>query len=156
IIRIRRYTELPASVAAAVILGEVAFEKADQCVQAIVRALLGVRKHADEIKFLCRPLPNDARISELRRTILIWAVVRKRRNYMVATRIEFTLNQQPSAAEIDDSTTLLEVLRDQCVILSPKDGCSPTGQCGCCTVLIDDRAVVACAVPAKSAAGKRI
>ena len=71
-------------------------------------------------------------------------------------RIEFTLNHQPKAAEIDASTTLLEVLRDQCGILSPKDGCSPTGQCGCCTVLIDDRAVVSCAVPARSAAGKSI
>ena len=29
-------------------------------------------------------------------------------------------------------------------MLSPKDGCSPSGQCGCCTVLIDGKAVVSC------------
>jgi aerobic-type carbon monoxide dehydrogenase small subunit (CoxS/CutS family) len=66
------------------------------------------------------------------------------------------LNQQPRAAEIEENTTLLEVLRDQCGLISPKDGCSPTGQCGCCTVIVDDRAIVACAVPAKNAAGKRV
>jgi len=74
----------------------------------------------------------------------------------MTNRIEFTLNQQRRAVEIEADATLLEVLREQCGILSPKDGCSPTGQCGCCTVIVDDRAVVACAVPAKNAAGKRI
>src|SRR5690606_14144381 len=29
-------------------------------------------------------------------------------------------------------------------VLSPKDGCAPSGQCGCCTVLIDGKARVAC------------
>ena len=74
----------------------------------------------------------------------------------MTNRIEFTLNDQPRAADVEEGTSLLEVLRDQCGILSPKDGCSPTGQCGCCTVIIDDRAVVSCAVPAKNAAGKRV
>ncbi len=34
---------------------------------------------------------------------------------------------------------LLEVLRELCGITSPKDGCSPQGTCGCCTVLVDGR-----------------
>nr|MBA3281911.1 hypothetical protein [Acidimicrobiia bacterium] len=29
---------------------------------------------------------------------------------------------------------LLAVLRDELGVLSPKDGCAPSGQCGCCTV----------------------
>ena len=37
----------------------------------------------------------------------------------------------------DDGITLLEALRDRLGIRSPKDGCSPQGQCGCCTVLVD-------------------
>jgi len=39
---------------------------------------------------------------------------------------------------------LLSALREELNILSPKDGCSPSGQCGCCTVLIDGKAKVAC------------
>ena len=39
---------------------------------------------------------------------------------------------------------LLSALRDELDITSPKDGCSPSGQCGCCTVLIDGKAQVSC------------
>ena len=39
---------------------------------------------------------------------------------------------------------LLAALRDELDITSPKDGCSPSGQCGCCTVLIDGKVVVSC------------
>ena len=74
----------------------------------------------------------------------------------MVNRIEFTLNASERAIEIEDGTSLLEVLRDACGLISPKDGCSPQGQCGCCTVIVDGRAVVACAVPAKSVAGKTI
>ncbi|HXG91999.1 MAG TPA: selenium-dependent xanthine dehydrogenase [Blastocatellia bacterium] len=74
----------------------------------------------------------------------------------MATQIEFTLNGAKRVLEIDDGISLLEVLRDHCGIISPKDGCSPTGQCGCCTVIVDDRAVVSCAVPARSVAGKSV
>ncbi|MEY3987326.1 MAG: hypothetical protein RL080_666, partial [Actinomycetota bacterium] len=31
---------------------------------------------------------------------------------------------------------LLSALREELNITSPKDGCSPSGQCGCCTVLV--------------------
>jgi selenium-dependent xanthine dehydrogenase len=74
----------------------------------------------------------------------------------MVNRIEFTLNASERALEIEDGTSLLEALRDGCGMISPKDGCSPQGQCGCCTVIVDGRAVVACAVPAKSVAGKTI
>ena len=74
----------------------------------------------------------------------------------MVNRIEFTLNASERAIEIEDGTSLLEALRDACGMISPKDGCSPQGQCGCCTVIVDGRAVVACAVPAKSVAGKTI
>jgi aerobic-type carbon monoxide dehydrogenase small subunit (CoxS/CutS family) len=35
-------------------------------------------------------------------------------------------------------------LREELNITSPKDGCSPSGQCGCCTVLVDGKAIVSC------------
>ena len=39
---------------------------------------------------------------------------------------------------------LLSALRDELHLTSPKDGCSPSGQCGCCTVLVNGKAVVSC------------
>ena len=52
--------------------------------------------------------------------------------------------------------SLLEVLRDRCGITSPKDGCSPQGQCGCCLALIDGNPKVTCATPAATADGKSV
>jgi aerobic-type carbon monoxide dehydrogenase small subunit (CoxS/CutS family) len=41
-------------------------------------------------------------------------------------------------------------------VRSVKDGCSPQGQCGCCTVLIDGAARVACVTPVRRAAGRSV
>jgi aerobic-type carbon monoxide dehydrogenase small subunit (CoxS/CutS family) len=56
----------------------------------------------------------------------------------------------------DDGASLLEVLRDRLGNHSPKDGCSPQGQCGCCTVLVDGAPRVACVTPARRVAGRTI
>ena len=39
---------------------------------------------------------------------------------------------------------LLSALRDELGVISPKDGCAPSGECGCCVVLIDGRAATSC------------
>ena len=52
--------------------------------------------------------------------------------------------------------TLLDVLREQLGVRSVKDGCSPQGQCGCCTVLVDGQPRVACVTPARRVAGRAI
>ena len=51
---------------------------------------------------------------------------------------------------------LLSALRDELNVTSPKDGCSPSGQCGCCTVMIDGKAQVSCQYPIEKARGKTI
>jgi xanthine dehydrogenase small subunit len=56
----------------------------------------------------------------------------------------------------DDGASLLEVLRDRLGLRSAKDGCSPQGQCGCCTVLVDGAPRVACVTPARRVVGRRI
>lgn len=56
----------------------------------------------------------------------------------------------------DDGSSLLDVLRDRLGIRSAKDGCSPQGQCGCCTVLVDGAPRVACVTPARRMAGRSI
>lgn len=67
--------------------------------------------------------------------------------------IEFSLNGTAVSVS-DDATSLLEVLRDRLGIKSVKDGCSPQGQCGCCTVLVDGQARVSCVTPAKRVQGR--
>jgi aerobic-type carbon monoxide dehydrogenase small subunit (CoxS/CutS family) len=54
----------------------------------------------------------------------------------------------------DDGCSLLEALRDRLGARSPKDGCSPQGQCGCCTVLVDGQPRVACVTPAARVDGR--
>jgi Aerobic-type carbon monoxide dehydrogenase, small subunit CoxS/CutS homologs len=56
----------------------------------------------------------------------------------------------------DDGRSLLDVLRDQLGVTSPKDGCSPQGQCGCCTVLVDGQPRVSCVTPARRVAGRTV
>ena len=56
----------------------------------------------------------------------------------------------------DDHPHLLEALRSELGIISPKDGCSPTGQCGCCAVLLNGRARVACQVPLDKVEGASV
>ena len=69
--------------------------------------------------------------------------------------IQFTVNGKPSAIT-GDHPHLLSALRDELDITSPKDGCSPSGQCGCCTVLIDGKAVVACQQSVDACEGREI
>lgn len=56
----------------------------------------------------------------------------------------------------DDGATLLEALRDRLGRHGPKDGCSPQGQCGCCTVLVDGAARVACVTPVRRVVGRTV
>ena len=56
----------------------------------------------------------------------------------------------------DDGSSLLDVLRDQLDIRSVKDGCSPQGQCGCCTVWVDGAPRVACVTPVRRLQGRQI
>ncbi len=67
----------------------------------------------------------------------------------------FTLNGRPVEVR-GDHPHLLSALREELDVTSAKDGCSPSGQCGCCTVLIDGKASVACLVSMEKAAGKSI
>jgi len=60
------------------------------------------------------------------------------------SKIHFTLNGKSTVASYEPGMHFLEVLREECGILSPKDGCSPEGSCGCCAILVDGQPVLAC------------
>ncbi len=51
---------------------------------------------------------------------------------------------------------LLAALREELDVLSPKDGCAPSGQCGCCTVLVNGKARVACQTPLDKVEGGEV
>ena len=55
-----------------------------------------------------------------------------------------------------DGGSLLDALRDHVGVTSVKDGCSPQGQCGCCTVLVDGSPRVACVTPLRRVAGQAV
>jgi xanthine dehydrogenase small subunit len=56
----------------------------------------------------------------------------------------------------DEGGSLLGALRDHLGITSAKDGCSPQGQCGCCTVLVDGAPRVACVTPVRRVRGRSV
>jgi xanthine dehydrogenase small subunit len=62
--------------------------------------------------------------------------------------VRFRCNGASVDVEVAPGETLLSVLRERLHITSAKDGCAPQGQCGCCTVLVDGDARVACVTPA--------
>jgi xanthine dehydrogenase molybdenum-binding subunit len=68
---------------------------------------------------------------------------------------EFVLNGAPVAVR-DDHPHLLAALREELDVTSPKDGCSPSGQCGCCTVIIDGKASISCQLPLERVAGRSV
>src|SRR5712692_9601390 len=70
--------------------------------------------------------------------------------------VSFTLNGAPCRKKVTAGTTLMDLLRDECDLISPKNGCAPQGQCGCCTVLLDGKAVVSCVIDAAKAENKEV
>ncbi len=70
-------------------------------------------------------------------------------------RMTFTLNGEQVSAEVPVGLSLLTVLRDTFGMLSVKEGCN-SGECGACTVLLDDQAVLSCLTLAHQADGRRV
>jgi xanthine dehydrogenase molybdenum-binding subunit len=58
--------------------------------------------------------------------------------------IRFTLNGKQTEASYEPGMHLLEVLREECGVISAKNGCAPEGACGCCLVMIDGTPALSC------------
>lgn len=69
--------------------------------------------------------------------------------------IAFKLNNQPVQLDVDGERPLLWVLRTDLGLTGVKFGCG-AGFCGCCTVLINQRAARSCLLKIKDAAGKEV
>lgn len=70
-------------------------------------------------------------------------------------QVSFTLNGAPTRVTVDDTRSLLWVLRDDLGLTGTKFGCGES-LCGACTVLVDDKAVRSCAVTVKDVEGRRV
>ncbi len=69
--------------------------------------------------------------------------------------IDLSVNGRTHRIDADTSTPLLYVLRDDLGLVAAKFGCG-LGQCGACTVLVDDRPVFSCLTPIAALPGRRV
>ena len=69
--------------------------------------------------------------------------------------LELQINGVSRRVEVDPERTLLSVLRDDLDLTGSKYGCGE-GQCGACTVLVDDRPTRSCLTKVASVAGRPI
>jgi aerobic-type carbon monoxide dehydrogenase small subunit (CoxS/CutS family) len=70
--------------------------------------------------------------------------------------VQFSCNGEQFELDVAPGESLLTVLRERIGVVSPKDGCAPQGQCGCCTVLVDGEPRVACVTPVARVAGRSV
>jgi 4-hydroxybenzoyl-CoA reductase subunit gamma len=73
----------------------------------------------------------------------------------MARLLELTLNGRNRIDAVPDNRLLLDYLRETVGLTGTKTGCDG-GECGACTVLIDDKPVLACLTLASTIAGKRV
>lgn len=71
------------------------------------------------------------------------------------TAISLTVNGDPVDAIVKDNYTLLDFLRDQLGLTGTKKGCEE-GECGACTVLLDDLPVNSCCTLAVECNGRDV
>ena len=69
--------------------------------------------------------------------------------------LTLTVNDQLVKIMIKPETTLVELLRDHLELTGTKIGCNQ-GECGSCTVLVNDKAVYSCHILALDVAGKNV
>jgi carbon-monoxide dehydrogenase small subunit len=73
----------------------------------------------------------------------------------LSQQIELTVNGRRRSVDAAPHHTLLDVLRDDLGLTGTKE-CCLVGECGACTVLIDDRSVDSCLVLAVEADGSEV
>ena len=70
-------------------------------------------------------------------------------------RVVLTLNGRRTRLDVHPMKRLLDVLREECGLTGTKEGCGE-GECGACTLLVDNRPVNSCLVPVAHVDGARV
>jgi carbon-monoxide dehydrogenase small subunit len=73
----------------------------------------------------------------------------------MSKQIKFELNHELIEIEVEDHLLLVDLIRDKIGLTGTKQGCG-TGDCGACTVLIDEEPVNSCLVLAVETSGKKV
>ena len=73
----------------------------------------------------------------------------------MASLLTLTLNGRRRVEAVADNLLLLDFLREQLGLTGTKTGCDG-GECGACTVLVDDRTRLSCLTLAASCADRRV
>ena len=70
-------------------------------------------------------------------------------------KISFVINSKKMNLDLDPSMRLLDVIRNELHLSGTKEGCGE-GECGACTVLVNEEPVNSCLTPIINAANKSI
>lgn len=74
---------------------------------------------------------------------------------MAKLDVELTVNGEKHQLEVGSQERLLDTIRKQLNLKGTKEGCS-VGECGACTVIVDDQAVNSCMVLTAQVDGSKI
>ena len=88
----------------------------------------------------------------MRRRVLTNSIMNKPLNKMA---VQAKINGESTAFLCSPGQVLAEVLRDELELIGTKIGCN-TGDCGACSVLVDDRLVCSCLVLAAEVEGRSV
>ncbi|MBS3741582.1 MAG: (2Fe-2S)-binding protein [Candidatus Cloacimonetes bacterium] len=69
--------------------------------------------------------------------------------------ITFNLNNKETTVKVDPRQTLLQTLREDLQMLGTKKGCGK-GECGACTVFLDNKIVNSCLIPIKQVENRKV
>ena len=69
--------------------------------------------------------------------------------------IQLKVNGKDHSVDVDPTTPLLWVIREQVGLTGTKYGCG-IAQCGSCTVMLEGQAIRSCVIPVSAAAGKNV
>jgi xanthine dehydrogenase YagT iron-sulfur-binding subunit len=123
--------------------------------QALHAEQIGEREKAEALFAEAERLDPDETLAVIQEHDLASPPQSTRSGSASAFGIVLTVNGQRHKVTVDARTTLLDALRDRLHLTGTKRGCD-LGQCGACTVLMDNRRVTACLVFAVMAEGSDI